>query len=265
MKQGILIVVLILVLNQFYTQGQILHTESFEVIVDTTKMVKGSIIPDFKFQNLKKDLIEFENTADISFQFKKNALTIANKIELSKYGEEVLLSGGYLYLEYRKLLENKLVFEPYSQIHWSEARGLEFKYAGGINLRFRIYTSDKMGLFAGSGPFYEYENWNYDGVPDHLIPTNRENIISEVYKWGSYLSFKWETDLNMDVDISFYHQSRFNEMFSTPRLASSSSLTYNFTEHLGLILQYQNIYDYNPRVPIDKMYNHFLASVEVSF
>ena len=246
-------------------KAQVLHTESFSVILDTTKIIKGSIVPDFKFQNLKKDLIEFENTADISFRINKSAITIANKIELSKYGEEVLLSGGFLYLEYRKIFENKIVIEPFSQLHWSEARGLEFKYAGGINLRYKIYFSEKVGFYIGTGPFYEYERWNYDGVADNLIPANPEDIVNEEVKLGTYLSFKWKTDINLDFDISLYHQSTFNEIFTTPRLASSSSVKYNFTEHLGLILQYQNIYDYKPIVPIDKLYNQFLATFEVAF
>lgn len=247
------------------TKAQVLHTESFSVILDTTKIIKGSIVPDFKFQNLKKDLIEFENTADISFRINKSAITIANKIELSKYGEEVLLSGGFLYLEYRKIFENKIVIEPFSQLHWSEARGLEFKYAGGINLRYKIYFSEKVGFYIGTGPFYEYERWNYDGVADNLIPANPEDIVNEEVKLGTYLSFKWKTDINLDFDISLYHQSTFNEIFTTPCLASSSSVKYNFTEHLGLILQYQNIYDYKPIVPIDKLYNQFLATFEVAF
>jgi len=246
-------------------KAQVLHTESFSVILDTTKIIKGSIVPDFKFQNLKKDLIEFENTADISFRINKSAITIANKIELSKYGEEVLLSGGFLYLEYRKIFENKFVIEPFSQLHWSEARGLEFKYAGGVNIRYRIYLSEKVGFYVGTGPFYEYERWNYDGVADDLVPAIPKDIISEEVKLGTYLSFKWKTEINLDFDISFYHQSTFDEIITTPRLASSSSVKYNFTEHLGLILQYQNIYDYKPIVPIDKLYNQFLATFEVAF
>ena len=247
------------------TKAQVLHTESFSVILDTTKIIKGSIVPDFKFQNLKKDLIEFENTADISFRINKSAITIANKIELSKYGDEVLLSGGFLYFEYRKILENKFVIEPYSQLHWSEPRGLEFKYAGGVNIRYRIYLSEKVGFYIGTGPFYEYERWNYDGVADDLVPANPKDKVREEVKLGTYLSFKWKTDINLDFDISLYHQSAFDEIFSTPRLASSSSVKYNFTEHLGLILQYQNIYDYKPIVPIDKLYNQFLATFEVAF
>ena len=259
----LILFLLFLCFSTSYTQ--ILHTESFSVILDTAKFMKGSIVPDFKFQTQKKDLFEFENTADISFRFKKNALTFANKIELSKYGREVLLSGGFLYVEYRRILENRYVIEPFSQIHWSEARGLQFKFAGGINFRYIIYLSEKIGFYTGIGPFFEYERWNYDGVSDDLLPIDLQGIETEMLKLGTYLSLKWFTNSNIDFDISVYHQSKFNEIFSTPRLASSSSITFNFTEHLGLILKYQNIYDYQPVVPIEKLFNRVIFTIEVSF
>jgi len=265
MKKKSLAILIIFFVGIYAGSGQILHTESFSVILDSTQKIKGSIVPDFKYQNQKNDLIEFENTSDISFQFKKNAVTLANKIELSKYGDQTLLSGGYLYMEYRKILEKRFALEPYSQLHWSEARGLAFKYAGGINARYRIVTNDKIGFFAGSGPFYEYERWNYDGVKDSLLPAITNDVISEEIKLGTYISFKWETSFNISIDISLYHQARFDQLFSTPRLASSSSVSFNFTEHLGLILQYQNIYDYNPLVPIDKLYNKVTFTVDISF
>ena len=249
----------------FSAQGQILHSESFAVILDTSKVIKGNIVPDFKLQTQKEDLIEFENTTDITFRLNKNAITVANKIELSKYGDEVLLSGGFLYLEYRTVLENKFVLEPFSQIHWSEARGLSFKYAGGVNARYRIYLDDKIGFYAGAGPFYEYEKWNYDGVNDALIPDNAKDIVNEKLKLGSYLSFKWKTNTDVDVDVSLYHQNAFNTFVKSPRLASSTSIKYNFTEHVGLLFQYQTIYDYKPVVPIDKTYRQFVASIEVAF
>jgi len=264
MKTRLLLCLFILT-NTFRIGAQILHTESFSVILDSSKIIKGSIVPDFNFQNQKEDLIEFENSADISFRIKRSAITFANKIELSKYGDEVLLSGGFLYMEYRRIFENKIVVEPFSQFHWTEARGLEFKYAGGINLRYRIFLSEKVGFYAGTGPFYEYERWNYDGVKDNLVPADPKDIVIENIKLGTYVSFKWKTGFNLDFDLSIYHQSKFNEITTTPRLASSSSITYNFTEHLGLIIQYQNIYDYNPVVPIDKLYNHFITTFEVSF
>lgn len=246
-------------------KAQILHTENFAVILDTTKKFKGSIIPDLQFQNQKEDLLEFENTANISFRLKNNAITIANKIELSRYGKETLLSGGFLYLEYRRLFRNKYVAEPFVQLHWSEARGLDYKFASGINFRYRIITSNNLGFFAGSGPFYEFEKWNYNGVNDELLPVDLSEVEQENLKLGTYLSFKWFTDYNLDFDISLYHQSRFDEIFDSPRLASSSSVTYNFTENVGLILRYQNIYDPLPLVPIDKLYHKIVFTIEVAF
>jgi hypothetical protein len=265
MNTKLILLIGILTLLSSKSSTQILHTESFSVIIDTSKKIKGNFLPNFKFQNLKEDLIEFENTSDLTFRFKKNAITVANKFELSKYGKTVLLSGGFLYVEYRRIMENKFVLEPFSQIHWSEARGLQFKYSGGLNLRYKIHSSTKLGFYAGIGPFYELEHWNYDGVPDHLKPSNTSLIKKDNFKIGSYISLKWNANDLFDVDLSLYHQSRFDEMFSTPRLASSSSISYNFTEHLGLILRYQNIYDFDPPVPIEKLYNEVVFSIEVSF
>jgi len=266
MKKILFILFLISWVGTFNLSGQILHFESFSVILDTTKKIKGSIVPDFKFESQKKDLIEFENVSDITFLIKNSALTFANKVELSKYGKEVLLSGGYLYVEYGKILEQKFSIDPFSQIHWSEARGLEFKYAGGIYARYIIINKEKLGFFAGLGTFYEHERWNYEGVKDtSLIPAITNDVYSDRFKLGSYFSLKYKSDYNFTIDLSIYHQSRYDEIFTTPRLASSASITYNFTEYLGLIAKYQNIYDYNPLVPIDKLFNRIILSIDISF
>jgi hypothetical protein len=248
-------------------QAQILHTESFTVILDSSSTIQGSIVPNLEFQTQKKDLLEFENLADLSFHLSdKHAFTIANKIELSKYGKQVLLSGGYLYLEYRGGVQRRLVFEPYAQILWSEARGMAIKYAGGVYGRWRIWVDEHIGIFAGSGPFYEFERWNYDGVPDDVdLPDNLPDVEREYFKWATYLSFKFEPFRSISLDASIYHQSRLKDFFHTPRLASSSSITWNLTQHLGLTFVYQQIYDYAPVVPIEKNFNKVVLGVEISF
>lgn len=249
----------------FVAASQILHTESFAVILDTSKTVKGSIIPDFKWQNQKENLLEFENLANISFRIKNNALTIANKIEASRFGEETFLSGGYLYIEYRRIFDNSFAFEPFLQTHWSEARGLELKYAVGGNMRFRIFVSENIGFFIGTGPFYEYEKWNYNSVPSDKLPIDQTAITTSYIKSGSYLSLKWFTSQNFDFDLSLYHQSRYRDLFDSPRLGSNTSVTYNITEHIGLIMAYQNIFDPIPQIPIDRLFNKILMTIEVAF
>lgn len=147
----------LIILMSFFSStvlGQILHYENFAVILDTTKHVKGNIVPSFQFQNLKEDLIKFENTADFTVLFDHNAFTIANKVELSRFGDETYQSGGYLFIEYRRIQDTlPFALEPYFQAHWNEVRGLDRKYAAGFNLRWRVLYKKNLGIFAGIGPF----------------------------------------------------------------------------------------------------------------
>ncbi len=135
----------------------------------------------------------------------------------------------------------------------------------GDSLRYRLVYNKKIGIFAGLGSFYEYERWNFTGVDETLIPENSSDVVTRNFKLGDYLSFKFKPKDYLFFDVSIYHQSRFNQIFSKPRLASSTSITYSFTEHLGLTIIYQNIYDYHPNMPIDKLFNKVVFSVAISF
>ena len=66
--------------------SQVLHTENFNVIIDTTKVLKWNFTPSFRYRNLKEDFLELANTADVSFRFGNHGFTIANKIEYSIFG-----------------------------------------------------------------------------------------------------------------------------------------------------------------------------------
>lgn len=67
------------------------------------------------------------------------------------------------------------------------------------------------------------------------------------------------------LDLSLYHQSRLDEVFYRPCLASSARLAYPISKHLQLTGTYQNIYYFQPLVPIDKWFHRLKASVAVSF
>lgn len=263
-----LYILLFLVLSFSHTTvAQILFSESFTVITDTTRTIKGNVAPDFKFVTQRKDLIEFENVADLSFRINKvNAFTIANKIELTKFGDETLLSGGYLYIEYRKIYDSKWVLEPYSQIQWAEARGLELKYAGGVNARYRFVNNKKINVYGGIGPFYEFERWNLSGVPEGVSTIGLNETIKEsTLKLGSYLSVKYPASEKLYIDFSMYYQSRFSSLFAEPRFAHSTLIRYFFTKHLGLSGGYQYIYDNAPLVPIENDFHKVLFGLAVSF
>lgn len=245
--------------------GQILFPESFAVILDSTKSVKGSITPELKIQTQKKTLVELTNMADMSIRIKQNYLSVANKVEFTSFGSEVFLSGGYMYVKYKNQLDKHFLLEYYGQVHWAEARGMERKYAAGANARLMIIKNAKTGLFAGIGPFYEYESWNYSAVPDERLPALLNPIDTVNVKIGTYISFKhWILD-RVFIDLSVYHQSRFDQILDRPRLASSSKVAYQINDHLQFIAMYQNIYDYGPIVPINRWFHRVIGTISVSF
>ena len=96
------IILMVFLIFQFYqSKSQILFTESFSVILNASRTIQGSITPNIEFQTQKENLFEFEAMADISFRVGRNALTFANETELTRFGGETILSGIYLYGEYR--------------------------------------------------------------------------------------------------------------------------------------------------------------------
>ena len=266
MRTSILILIFLLAAFGHSLNAQILYTENFNVILDTSTIVKGSFMPSFRYRNVKKEFIEIENTADVSFRMNNHAITIANKLEYAIYGKENLMSGGFVYLEYRKIQDNTIAVEPFIQMHWQGIRGLEKKYAGGTNIRWRILVKPNIGIYTGLGALYEYECWNYSGVSEpSAVPSGAEPVKVKQFRGNSYLSIKKQFGDLFDLDLSIYYQPALGRQPMNHRLASSSELTYNINKYFGLTVVYQNIYDSNPVVPIDKLYHDINLGITVSF
>lgn len=220
-------VVFCILLVQQKASAQVLHTENFNVVIDTAKILKGNFTPSLRYRNLKEDFLEIVNTADVSFRFGKHAITVANRVEYSLLGDDNILSGAFLYLEYINIQSKKIAIEPFYQMHWNEVRGLDRKYAGGINLRWRALVKNNTGLYLGIGSLYEFERWNYSGVPDDLLPIDQSVIEVNRLRGNSYVSFKQSFGDLFDLDISGYYQPNLSDFFKNHRLASSFELTYN--------------------------------------
>lgn len=126
-------------------------------------------------------------------------------------------------------------------------------------------VKNNTGLYFGIGSLYEFERWNYSGVPDDFLPIDQSAIEVNRLRGNSYVSFKHSFGDLFDLDISAYFQPNLSDFFKNHRLASSFELTYNITKYIGLRLLYQNIYDSVPLVPIDKLYNDVNFGLTISF
>ncbi len=267
MKKHLIFLVVIFVFTAFNgLQSQILHTENFSVILDTTQHVKGNILPSLRYRNVQKDFLEIENMADISVRIGRQGFTVSNKLEYAIFGAQEIMSGGWIYLEYQNTIDKKhLVLEPYALLMWQEVRGIRQKYAIGSNLRFEWIAKKDFGLYTGVGVFFEDELWNYNGVRDvELIPEISPDVRVQQMRGALYLSLKKEFEKTISIDLSAYYQPTFSNL-QDYRLASSTEVVYHVSSHLGLSLMYQNIYDSKAPVPIDALFNDLQLGVSLLF
>lgn len=247
------------------SQAQLLYPESYVVIFDSTKTFKGSIAPSLELITQKELYLEVNNTADLIYKFNKSAIVVANNFELTRSGEETILSGGFVYAKYKKFFDNPLVMEHYAQYQWAEARGLQNKYAFGSNIRYKLYKNSLGGAFAGVGPFYEYEHWSYIGVPDDRLPIDQTPISQRLWKINCYLSTKRFITEKFKVEMAYYFQNDFEGLFKSPRHGGSLGLSYAITAHIGFGVQYRMSYDLAPVVPVDKYWYNTFTQLEIIF
>ena len=192
-------------------------------------------------------------------------MVVANKFELTRNGKETILSGGYIYTKIKTFFDNPFVLEYYGQYQWAEARGLEKKYALGANVRYKLYKNTSGGAFIGLGPFYEFEQWGYEGVPDERLPAVQESITNRLWKLNFYLSSQRNLADRVTLEAAFYLQDRFDNFLAYPRLGTSGGVSFKITEYIAFGVQFRAIYDYKPVVPVDPWWFSTFTELQVTF
>ena len=246
-------------------QSQLLFPESFVVIFDSTRHFKGTVAPSLEIKTQRQLYVEITNRADMAFRFKNHGITVANKFELTRDGDQTILSGGFIYGKFKTFYDNPFVLEHYVQYQWAEARGLDEKVAVGSNLRYKIFKSQTGGAFVGIGPFFEFELWDYRGVPEERLPLDQSSVDNKIWKLNWYLSTKRNLSEKIRMEAALYFQDDFKTLFEEPRWAGALSLSYSFTENIAFAVNLQTIYDFAPLVPVDKLWFNTFSALEVTF
>jgi len=87
------------------TYSQMLFSENLTMNIDSTKTIQGSLFPVLNFKTEKENVLTLKNTANLNILINHNrVINFINKLEFSTYGDKVTMSGGYVHLEYRYLL-----------------------------------------------------------------------------------------------------------------------------------------------------------------
>lgn len=242
-------------------RAQMLFSENLTMYIDSTKTIQGTVAPIFEFRTEKKDILVFKNTANLNLLIDKDkVINLINKLELSKYGTQVTLSGGYVHAEYRHLLYEAFEIYPYMEAQWAESRGMVHKLSTGVQSRYRAIYNKKAVAFVTVALFYEYEKWRYayDAAP--AITAITRGIKSHLS-----LSLKYRFTDHWDMTFCAIHQAMLSKDFLKPRYGGAVDLKYHISKTFGLKAAYRLIYDTNPVVPVRKTYTGIEASLDISF
>lgn len=244
------------------TKAQMLFSENLTMNIDSTKTIQGSLQPNLDFKTEKENVLTVKNTANLNVLIKKShIINFINKLEVSTYGRKVTVSGGYVHMEYRYLLDQAFEVYPYAESQWAESRGMTFKLSSGIQSRYRFIHSDHCLLFAAVGLFYEFEKWQYPDPPAGISA----NAYSRSIKSHLSFSFKHTINEHWDLTTTVIHQAKPDSYFKSARFGGAVDLAYHITPHIGIRGSYRLIYDTAPIVPVRKDYTNVDAGIDINF
>ncbi len=248
-------------------KAQFLFSESFVMIpLDTAKKYAGTISGSFSQQTQKYVVTQLGSRVELAQRINKvNVLTLAGNFQMVRNGGENILSGGYAYARFRERINRQLYPEFTAQFQWLEARGLEQKFATTANMRYRFIRNEKLAVAAAAGLVMEYEKWGYSGVRDENLPanTNPKEVFNP--RFNSYISYNHKISEMMNLDMAMYYQFRTDSNFSRKRLGAHSRLNLKLTETISYALTLKLMNEYEPVVPIDKVWYHYTNELVLYF
>lgn len=259
MKTFLIITALLVTVSP--ASAQMLFSENLTTQIDSTKTIQGMLAPIFEFKTEKEDVLTFKNTANLSILIqKKRIINFINKVELSKYGNKIVVSGGYIHVEYRYLMSPKFEIYPHFESQWAESRGMLYKFSTGLQARHRLISGKKSLLLVNPCLFYEYEKWRYAHADSASITASSRSIKSHLA-----LIHRFQFTSQWELITTVIHQAKLDSYFNKPRWGGAIDLIYKVTSNIGLRGAYRFIYDTNPIVPVPKTYTAVEASLDLSF
>jgi hypothetical protein len=253
-----LLYTLLALLSSVSVYSQMLFSENLTMKIDSTKTLQGTILPVLDFKNEKENVLTFKNTANFNLLINHNrVINIINKFEFSTYGNKVLVSGGYIHMEYRYLLHHAFEVYPYLESQWAESRGMNHKISTGLQLRYRLVNTHSSLMFAAVGLFFEYEKWQYPAEQAYAYSRSIKNHLS--------LSFRHQLAEQWAFTTTAIYQTKPDSTFKKPRYGGAIDLKYSITPTVGIRGTYRLIYDTAPIVPVRKDYSTVEVGLDISF
>ena len=188
------------------------------------------------------------------------------KADVTVNGKQSLQNDGYVHLRFKDNDTRKISLEEYIQYQWNGAWGMEYRFLGGANTRFKLFHKQAFNFYAGLGVFHESEKWNWSGVKDpQLIPVNPPKVTRQAWRLNNYWKVAGKLSPMVDVAAVTFLQFPFSGNFLRPRWYLDVNAFIKTGKHFSIVLHWDHILDDQPAVPISNYFYSFSTGFQVNF
>lgn len=233
-------------------QAQILNIERHRLVSDTTNsfLMNGKVSMAINNRSAAEDepvnLFGINTAVNAIYRTEKHGYIFIGQTDYLSINENDFLNFGFAHFRVNFFRDRKVNYEAFTQASYDNFRGLDPRLVAGGSVRLRLLKTDKAGLTAGLGGFYENETWTH--------PETGNRVQVEFFKASTYLSVRRSIGEQVDFNAVVYYQTgydnRINDM--RHRVSGNFNLNTKITERLSLNNSFEMSYEDKPIVPITK-------------
>lgn len=238
----------------FLSSAQILKVDKGSLLLDSSKVLIGSIGLNFNVHNRsatsEKEItfIGLTGTTDVVYLSEKHAYISINNVHYFKSTGGPLSSNGFSHLRVNFLRKHHLSFETFTQVQYDDGRNMPFRFLMGGGIRFRLLESTKSSLRFGVGAMSETERWK-------AIQLDNSVISKHTIKTSDYIGFETKFNDQVDLHLIVYYQGGLDaddDVFRN-RVSGDVQFQIRITDKLSFINSFSCQYEDRPIIPIKKL------------
>ncbi len=245
--------------------AQILNIEKSRIEADTGDYFRFNTTLSLSSFNRSADIENPVNLFGFNAQLNairkkgEHAIILINQTDYLRINENPFLNTGFTHLRGHFWRESKRSAEIFTQYSYDNFRQVNPRILFGTNARFALAKNNKVSLFFGAGPMYEWERW--------IHPQTDQVANVQFIKLNTYTSFRASINENIDFNALVYYQVGYDQNISDfrHRVALTSNIIAKITHRLSLNIGFEIHYEDKPIVPVTPLIYSIRNGLSYSF
>ncbi len=212
---------------------------------------------DLLLESGNSDLFEIGLNARFDYRRDRHYTFLRSELRYGEEGDATFKNRAFGHLRYNHRIRPWLVGEAFTQVQQDGFKLLQLRTLVGGGVRFRYLENERVGVFQGTTPMYEYENLDAGKAVGH--PARSSSV-----RWSNYVNVRLPLTDNTSFFGTVYVQPRLDD-FGDVRVLHDATLAVALTRHLTLRTTFNLSYDSRPPQNIEALDLSLRNGIEVRF